>query len=174
MRDLGNSYAVGLAELVQSKAFPGPHFHYASKAIGMTGGHTDQQYLPVEITRQDYNSMWDGFGAICDGVSECLKKVRVQIQSRADIVKVMTSGGVLSVFDQPTDQEFSIEEVRAMVQEAARAGRSVAAHAHGEAGIEVAIESGVLTIEQGSYMTKDLARRAKHAGMIHVPTITIT
>jgi imidazolonepropionase-like amidohydrolase len=173
VREVGNSYSQALGLLVRTGSVPGPHFYYASKAIGMTGGHTDEQYLPIAVTRHDYDTMYEGGGALCDGVPECLKKVREQIRDQADVIKVMTSGGVLSAFDQPTDMELSLEEVTAIVQEARRAGRSVAAHAHGETGIDSAIRAGILTIEHGSYLTPDLAERAKEAGMIHVPTVTI-
>jgi imidazolonepropionase-like amidohydrolase len=174
VRDLGNAYGQSLGMLVRTGLFPGPNFYYASHAIGMTGGHTDQQYLPIQVTRMDYDSSWEGFGAICDGVPECLKKVREQIRTQADVIKIMGSGGVLSAFDQPTDQEFSLEEVRAMVEEADRADRVVAAHIHGDRGIATAIAAGVRTIEHGSYMNETLAVQAKEAGMLYVPTITIT
>jgi len=174
VRELGGIYGQALFELTESGLFPAPHFHFASKPIGMTGGHTDEQYLPIQVTRMDYNSEWDNFGAICDGVAECLKKVREQIRAQSDVIKIMTTGGVLSAFDQPTDQEFSLEEVTAMVQEAARAGRSCAAHAHGADGIAVAILAGVHSLEHGSYLNESLVAMLKPRGMVYVPTITIT
>jgi hypothetical protein len=80
---------------------------------------------------------YEYFGALCDGVAECLRKVREQIRSQADVVKIMTTGGVLTAFDQPTNQEFSLAEARAIVEEATRSQRAVAAHAHGAPGIKL-------------------------------------
>jgi len=86
----------------------------------------------------------------------------------------MTTGGVLSEFDQPIDSEFSLEEIKAMVQDAKRARRAVAAHAHGTGGIQNAIDGGVTSIEHGSYMTRDQARQIKAKGyMVYTPTATI-
>jgi len=168
------------------------------------------------------------FGALCDGPYECnfkriyvyiylfhlytyicvymyvwyhqgIKRVREQIRAQSDVIKIMTSGGVLSAFDQPTDQELSAEEVRAIVQvnlklssisltlflnpyyfilffyfqEAARADRSCAAHAHGERGIAVAVYNGVKTLEHGSYLNTTLAQAVKDHDMIYVSLLYI-
>lgn len=177
VRELGGAYGQALKELERSSLSlfqPMPHFYTAQHAVGMTGGHTDEQYLPIDVTRSDYSSEWMGFGALCDGVGECMKKIREQLRAQADVIKIMTTGGVLSAFDQPTDSEFSLQEAKAMVQEARRAGRIVSAHAHGAEGIKVALDAGVHTLEHGSYLNESLAEQAAQQGVIMVPTITIT
>ncbi|MFT4745460.1 MAG: imidazolonepropionase-like amidohydrolase, partial [Nitriliruptoraceae bacterium] len=108
---------------------------YSSNAIlSTTAGHGDLHDLPLEMVER--------FGAeggllqIADGVPEVLKAVRRQLRLDAKLIKICASGGVLSEVDHPLHQQFSGEELRAIVEEAARAERIVAAHCHGEAGIE--------------------------------------
>lgn len=173
VRELGGMYGQSLKHVTEGGLVPAPHFYHASHPIGMTGGHSDQQYLPTEVTRNDYDSQYEAFGALCDGPDGCVRKVREQLRAQSDVIKIMTSGGVLSAFDSPLDQELSLTEVTAMVDEAHRAKRVVAAHAHGKPGIISAIQGGVTTLEHGSFMNSTLAVEAKEVGMLYVPTITI-
>lgn len=145
---------------------------YSSNAIlSTTAGHGDLHDLPLEMVER--------FGAeggllqIADGVPEVLKAVRRQLRLDAKLIKICASGGVLSEVDHPLHQQFSGEELRAIVEEAARAERIVAAHCHGEAGIEAAIEAGVHTIEHGTYLTADTAAAMVERDMVLVPTRTI-
>merc|ERR1711924_513336 len=104
----------------------------------------------------------------------CLKKARENLRMQADVIKIMTTGGVLSEFDQPTDAQLSPEEIRAITEDAKRAKRAVAAHAHGTLGIQNAIDNGVTSIEHGSFMTKEQAQQIKGKGyMVYTPTIII-
>ena len=93
----------------------------------------------------------------CDGVPECLRAVRLQFRAGASLIKICASGGVISELDNPMDQQFSEEEMRVIVEEAARARAVVAAHCHGKAGIMAALRSGVKTIEHGSYLDEEAA-----------------
>lgn len=108
--------------------------------------------------------------AICDGVPECLKAVRTQLRKGAEVIKVCASGGVLSEIDHPVHQQFSDEELRAIVEAAARAERAVAAHCHGKPGILAAVRARVTTIEHGSYLDDEVAEAMLDAGTILVPT----
>lgn len=171
VRDLGGPFSQALSWLITRGDIDGPHFHYAGRFIGMTGGHTDLHTLPLGVVT---SSDWEGSGTLCDGVPECLKRTREQLRQQADVIKVMTSGGVLSQYDQVTDNELSMEEVRAIVNEAARARRVVAAHAHSHGGIQTAIDAGVHSIEHGSYMDATQAGEIKAKGMVYVPTCAIT
>jgi len=139
----------------------------------MTGGHTDDQLMPLdEFQRLDAQRL--SGGTLCDGVPECLKRVRENLRMQADVIKVMTTGGVLSEFDQPTDAQLSQEEIEAIVKDAARAKRAVAAHAHGSAGIQSAIDGGVTSLEHGSFMTRAQAQLIKEKGyMVYTPTVTV-
>jgi imidazolonepropionase-like amidohydrolase len=112
VREVGNSFSQPLAHVLNGGLFPGPHFHYANFALGMTGGHADDQYLPINQVRNAYEPAFNGGGtALCDGPDECTKRTREQLRAQAGVIKVMATGGVLSAFDQPTDQELSLEEV---------------------------------------------------------------
>jgi len=139
----------------------------------MTGGHTDDQLIALDEYRKMDREHVSG-GALCDGVPECLKRERENLRMQADVIKIMTTGGVLSEFDQPTDAQLSSEEIRAIVEDARRAKRAVAAHAHGTAGIQSAIDNGVTSIEHGSFMTREQAKQIKAKGyMVYTPTATI-
>jgi len=134
----------------------------------------DSQTVPLELYRQ-YLTRNKAGGALCDGVPECLKRVRENLRMQADVIKIMATGGVLSEFDEPTDTEFTLEEVKAIVEDAKRARRAVGAHVHGSGGIQQAIDGGVTTIEHGSYMTESQADEIiKHKDyMVYVPTVLI-
>mmetsp|Transcript_39606 Transcript_39606/g.112321 ORF Transcript_39606/g.112321 Transcript_39606/m.112321 type:complete len:499 (-) Transcript_39606:298-1794(-) len=171
VRELGGQFSQALGQLISSGAIEGPNFHYAGRCIGMTGGHADEHTVPLEIVRSD---AWRGLGTLCDGVPDCLKAVRENLRMRADVIKVMTSGGVLSLYDQVTDDQLSNEEIRAIVSEAGRARRAVAAHAHSSGGIQSAIDNGIFTIEHGTYMSRDQAAQIRDKGLVYVPTCTVT
>eukprot|EP01063_Lacrimia_lanifica_P017503 TRINITY_DN2457_c0_g2_i1.p1 TRINITY_DN2457_c0_g2~~TRINITY_DN2457_c0_g2_i1.p1 ORF type:complete len:465 (+),score=158.71 TRINITY_DN2457_c0_g2_i1:55-1449(+) len=171
VREVGGTYGQPLSHLEISGLYPAPHFHYASRAIGMTGGHGDLQRMPLGV---EFGGDSLSFGALCDGPDECIKRTREQIRMEADVIKIMASGGVLSAFDQPTDQELSPREVRAITEEARRSRRAVAAHAHGIEGILSSIENGVYTIEHGSYMNATAAKMMAAKGMQYHPTCAIT
>lgn len=174
VREVGGEFGQPLHELLRTGRAVGPNFHFAGRALGMTAGHADSQTKTLEYVRQLHDRN-EGFGALCDGVPECVKRVREQLRMQADIIKVMASGGVLSEFDEPTDTEMSLEELKAIVDEARRARRAVAAHVHGTGGIQNAIDAGVTSIEHGTYMTEAQADALieKSDDIIYVPTALI-
>lgn len=174
VREVGGAYGQALRALLESGAIVGPNFHYAGRCIGMTGGHTDDQLLPLdEYMKMDQRR--EVGGAVCDGVPECLKRVRENLRMQADVIKIMTSGGVLTEFDQATDPQLSPEEIRAVTEDAKRARRAVAAHAHATEGIQNAIDNGVTSIEHGTYMTREQAKQIKAKGyMVYTPTAAVT
>jgi len=175
VREVGSDFSQPLAHVLASGMYPGPHFHYASFALGITGGHADEQYEDLDAFASRHSSgAYHGKSGLCDGPADCVRRVREQLRAQSDVIKVMATGGVLSAFDQPVDQELSYEEVRAVVEEAARARREVAAHCHGARGIANAIRAGVRTIEHGSYGNLTLWQQAKAAGVRYTPTISIT
>ena len=107
---------------------------------------------------------------LADGVPECLKAVRMQLRAGANVIKICGSGGVGSERDNPIDQQFSEEEMKAMVDEAARAQRIIGAHCHGKPGIMAALRSGVKTIEHGSYIDEEAAELMLEKDAILVAT----
>ena len=107
---------------------------------------------------------------LADGVPECLRAVRLQLRAGAKVIKICASGGVVSELGDPMFQQFSEEEMRAMVEEAARARVIVAAHCHGKVGIMTALRAGVKTIEHGSYLDEEAADLMLEKGAMLVAT----
>jgi imidazolonepropionase-like amidohydrolase len=150
VRDVGSRpfLAVDLRDAIEEGFLPGPRVVASGPGISMTGGHGDlNRYAPQVHVRmfpeeRDFK--------IADGVDQVRYAVRAQIKHGVDVVKINASGGVLSRGDQPGALQFSIEELRAAVDEAHAAGRKVAAHAHGAQGIKNAVRAGVDSIEHGS------------------------
>jgi len=145
----------------------GPTIYSAGSILSTTGGHADVHGFPLEWLTSAHAAR---IGITCDGVPEVLKAVRLQLRKGADFIKVCASGGVMSEIDHPMHQQFSGEELRAIVDEAGRAERAVAAHCHGKAGIMAAIEAGVRTIEHGSYLDDEAAEAMVETGAVLVPT----
>jgi imidazolonepropionase-like amidohydrolase len=110
---------------------------------------------------------------VVDGVDAVRHQVRMNIQQGADLIKIHASGGVLSARDDPQSTGFSFEEMKTAVEEAARQGRVVAAHAHGKQAIIMASNAGVHSIEHGSYMDDEAARILKRNGTWYVPTLYV-
>ena len=164
-------YAGEISPAIEEGTIIGPNVYSSIAAIGMTAGHADIHNLPLS-TVQD--AMSHGLPlAVCDGVPDCIKAVRLQIRRGAKVIKVCATGGVGSVLDDPEDAQFSPEELKAMVDEAARAKRVVGAHCHGKEGIMNALNAGVRTIEHGSYLDKECVALMKEKDAILVATRSV-
>jgi imidazolonepropionase-like amidohydrolase len=137
-------------------------------ALSITGGHGDVHDLPL-CAIHDFAEAGGSY-QLCDGVDECIKAVRLMVRRGARCIKVCSSGGVLSLDDDPEDRQFSDDELKAIVDEAGRSGRSVAAHAIGKAGIMAALRAGVTSIEHGCYLDEEVAELMKAKGAILVAT----
>ena len=148
-----------------------PHVYSSIAPISMTGGHGDIHSLPLQAVMDA--CVHGQPMALCDGVPECIKTVRKMIRRGAKCIKICASGGVISILDDPQDAEFSPEELKAIVDEAARAKRAVAAHCHGKMGIVNALNAGVKTIEHGSYLDNECAALMKEKEAIFVATATV-
>ncbi len=157
---------IDLKHAVNDGSVIGPSIYSAGKVLSTTGGHADVHAYPLDFVANHPHAL----GAICDGVPECLKTVRDNLRRGADLIKVCASGGVMSEIDHPIHQQFSAEELKAIVEEAARAERAVAAHCHGKPGIMAAIEAGVKTIEHGSYLDEEAADAMVETDTMLVPT----
>jgi len=167
VRDVGG-LGVRLAQAVNEGRMRGPWIHGAGRILSTTGGHGDIHSLPLDFVHQlTCNS---GFSVLCDGVPEVLKAVRLNLRINAKLIKICASGGVMSEIDHPMHQQFSDEELRAIVEEAARAERIVAAHCHGKAGIMAALRAGCFTIEHGSFLDEEGADLMVEKGAMFVPT----
>jgi imidazolonepropionase-like amidohydrolase len=149
----------------------GPAIYAAGAILSTTGGHGDLHNYPLSWVEQF--SQHDGTLRLADGVAECMRATREQLRRGAKVIKVCASGGVLSELDDPLHQQFTGEELRAIVEVAGLADRVVAAHCHGKAGIMAAIGAGVRTIEHGSYLDDEACDAMLETGTMLVPTRTI-
>jgi imidazolonepropionase-like amidohydrolase len=172
VRELGG-WALEIAPAIEEGTIPGPHIYSAGAALSQTAGHGDVFNFPLAWTWGA--SRGDGVSPLClaDGVSEVRKAVRLQIRRGAQVIKVLASGGVLSIADDPLLQQFSDEELTVIVDEAGRMGRIVAAHVHGKAGILAAIRAGCRTLEHGTYLDEECVEKMKERDVMLVATRTI-
>jgi imidazolonepropionase-like amidohydrolase len=170
VRDLGSIAFLGvdLRRNIDDGFIPGPRVVAAGPGISITGGHGDiNGYSPdVSIAAGEPDRF-----KIADGVDEVRKVVREQIKYGVDVIKLMSTGGVMSKGDDPGAAHFTFEELKVAVDEAHRLGRKVAAHAHGTQGIKNAVNAGVDSIEHGSLLDDAGIRLMKAKGTYLVADI---
>ena len=154
---------VALRDAINSGDVPGPRLLVSGPPLSITGGHCDNNMLPSE-----YHAVSDG---AADGIAAVQHKVRENIKYGADLIKVCATGGVLSLGDNPQHSQYTLEEMKAIVADAHRLGRKVAAHAHGAEGIRWAAEAGVDSVEHGSYIDDAGISAMKEHGTYLVPTL---
>jgi imidazolonepropionase-like amidohydrolase len=164
VRNVGaNDYTdVALRDEINAGHIPGPHMQVSGPALGITGGHMDENLLPYEFHVHGQ--------AVADGIPAVQHQVRENIKYGADLIKIGATGGVLSKGDDPQASQYTLEEMQAIVADAHRLGRKVAAHAHGAQGILWASEAGVDSIEHGSYLDDAGIAMMKQHGTYLVPT----
>jgi imidazolonepropionase-like amidohydrolase len=147
---------VGLREAIDEGYVPGPRVVSAAYAIGATGGHCDSTFFPPSMDEKSpYN---------VDSPDEGRKRVRELKKYGARVIKICATGGVFSRGNEPGQQQLTLAEMQAIVDEAHMAGLKVAAHAHGAAGIKDAIRAGVDTIEHASLVDDEGIALAKQRG----------
>ncbi len=167
VRDLGawDFSDVALARAVANGWVEGPRIVPSGNMIGATGGHCDTTgFIPGVAERGPA-------GGIADGVDEILEAVRYQIKHGARVIKTCATAGVMSFEHQAGALQYSQAELDALVEEAARHGVKVAAHAHGAQGIIAAIRAGVASIEHGSMLDDEAIALMKKRGVYLVPTV---
>ena len=169
VRDVGSTTALGLRDAVAEDEIPGPRVFTSGQSISQTGGHGDLHFLPYDWVEKSDQSV----GTLADGADECRKEARKRIRQGVDVLKIMTTGGVLSEKDAPDQTQFTDAEVRALVEEAHRVGIPVASHAQGAAGIKTALRNGVDTIEHGFYLDQHCLDLFHETGATFVPTLAI-
>ena len=160
----GNYADAALRDLIERGVVPGPRMWVATRGLGATGGHADVNGWSSDLKLP-------GTAEIADGVDELRKAVRTQIKNGADLMKVTATGGILSVGDAVTHQQYSLEELEAIVETAGMLGVKVAAHAHSPGGMNDAVRSGVVSIEHGSLIDDEGIRLMKERGTFLVPTL---
>lgn len=169
VRDLGSSYQVifPLKRAVERGDIVGPRIFAAGDMITPTGGHGDMHGYRRDITKATEGG---GLG-VCDGADDCTRAVRDVIKSGADVIKITATGGVLSNTAAGVNQQFTDEELSAIVNTAHHLGRKVTAHAHGTEGIKAALRAGVDSIEHGSFLDEDTVKLFKKQDAYLVPTL---
>jgi imidazolonepropionase-like amidohydrolase len=145
---------------------PGPRMMSAGHAIGMRGGHCDENGFRPGLFDPGIEE------GVADGPDQIRAAVRYQIKYGADVIKTCATGGVLSEGDAVGATQYTYEELKAMVDEATKLERKVAAHAHGTEGIKIAVRAGVSSIEHGSFLDEEGARLMKQHGTFLVPTLS--
>jgi imidazolonepropionase-like amidohydrolase len=165
VRNVGaKDYAdIALRDAINDGDVIGPRMVASGPALGITGGHCDENLLPPAFHFQG-----DG---VADGVEGVQHKVREVIKYGADVIKICATGGVLSKGDDPNASQYTVEEMKAIVADAHRLGRKVAAHAHGAEGVRWASEAGVDSIEHGHLMDDAAIATLKKNGTYLVPTL---
>src|SRR5882757_9449892 len=154
---------VALRDAINEGMLPGPRMVVSGPSLGITGGHCDNNLLPFE-----YHAVSDG---VADGIAGVQHKVREVIKYGADVIKICATGGVLSKGDDPNASQYTLEEMKAIVADAHRLGRRVAAHAHGAEGVRWASEAGVDSVEHGHLMDDAAIITLKKNGTYQVPTL---
>ncbi len=143
----------------------GPRMQAAGHSLGITGGHCDENGYKPGLFDGDVKT------GIADGPEQVRAAVRYQVKYGADVIKTCATGGVLSEGDAVGATQYTYEELKAMVDEASKLERKVAAHAHGAEGIKIATRAGVASIEHGSFLDEEGAKMMTERGTFLVPTL---
>jgi imidazolonepropionase-like amidohydrolase len=161
---------LGVKEAVDRGIVPGPRMQISISMLSQTGGHADS-WQPCGSDVRLFPDHPGRPSGIVDGVEEVRKLVRTLVRNGADVIKIATSGGVLSSRDDPRHAHFRDEEIATAVQEATAAGLFVMAHAQGADGIKAAIRNGVRSIEHGVLLDDEAIAMMLEAGTWLVPTL---
>jgi len=156
---------IGLRNAINAGVTAGPRLLTAVHGIGSPGGHFDNLSYPPDRVKP-----WGPIEGICSGPEQCREAVRYQMKWGADVIKIAPSGGVLSESDPVDVPQLTPEELAAIVSEAHKWNRKVAAHCHGDAAARLAIAAGVDSIEHGSFLTEDTLKLMKSKDVYLVPT----
>jgi len=175
VKDCGG-YGIYLKKAIAEGTMHGPRILSAGYTLSQTAGHGDVHFLPVEWidARASKRKSFLGMSLLCDGVPECIKAARYALRQGADFIKVMASGGVMSMIDRPEHTQFTLEELKAIVEEARHVGKFVTAHCQGTEAMKNCIKAGVKTIDHAFYPDDEVIRMAKKRGdVVFVPTLSI-
>lgn len=170
VRDLGGEVSLHLRDAIAQGLVDGPRIYAAGKSIATTGGHADPT--------NGYNSMLSHLmgppgptEGVINSVEDARQAVRQRYKDGSDVIKITATGGVLSYARSGDAPQFTVDEIRAVVDTAKDYGYRVAAHAHGTEGMKRAVLAGVTSIEHGTQMTDEVMRLMKQHGTWYVPTI---
>ncbi|WP_438422239.1 amidohydrolase family protein [Aquimarina macrocephali] len=169
VRDLGGSGVnISLKKAIKSGRIKGPRVFTAGKSLATTGGHAD----PTNGSKRSLIGDPGPKEGVVNSIEDAKKAVRQRYKNGADLIKITATGGVLSVAKSSSNPQFTVEEIKAICETAKDYGFHVAAHAHGDEGMQRAILGGVKTIEHGTLMSEKTMDLMKQHDAYLVPTIT--
>lgn len=169
VRDLGGSGVnIALRNAINKGLVEGPRIFTAGKALATTGGHAD----PTNGRRSDLMGDPGPKEGVINSVSDAKKAVRQRYKNGADVIKITATGGVLSVAKSGQNPQFTLEEIKAITETAKNYGFTVAAHAHGDEGMKIAVLGGVNTIEHGTLMSEQTMDLMIQNQCYLIPTIS--
>jgi imidazolonepropionase-like amidohydrolase len=171
VRDLGGEVAPHLRDAINQGLIEGPRIWAAGKAIGTTGGHAD----PTNGYNATLAHLVGPPGpteGVVNSAEDARQAVRQRYKEGSDVIKITATGGVLSYAKSGDAPQFTVDEIRAVVETARDYGYRVAAHSHGAEGMKRAVLGGVTSIEHGTYMNDEIMTLMKQKGTWYVPTIT--
>ncbi len=169
VRDLGargKDAVFAVRDGVNRGDIPGPRIFASGSTITPTGGHVDRS----AGYKHDLHEIMTPSG-VCNGADDCSRAVREQVRNTANAIKVSATGGVLSNTSAGLAQQLTDAELSAIVEAAHQLGRRVAVHAHGQGGIDAALDAGVDSIEHGTFLTQQSIEKFKRTGAFLVPTL---
>lgn len=175
VKDCGG-FGIYLKRAIAEGTTRGPRILSAGYVLSQTGGHGDVHFVPVDWVdaRTSKRGSMLVMSLLCDGVEECIKAARYALREGADFVKVCTSGGVMSMIDRPEHTQFTLEEIKAIVEEARHAGKFVTAHCQGTEAMKNSIIAGVKTIDHACYPDDEVIEMAKKKkDVVFVSTLSI-
>ncbi|QOI96116.1 MAG: amidohydrolase family protein [Flammeovirgaceae bacterium] len=169
VRDLGGSGVnTSLRNAINQGLVVGPRIFSVGKSIGTTGGHAD----PTNGYREDLMGDPGPKEGVINSPEEARQAVRQRYKDGSDLIKITATGGVLSLAKDGSGPQFTMDELKAIVETAKDYGMHTAAHAHGTEGMKRAVLAGITTIEHGTMMTEEIMDLMKEKGTYYVPTIS--
>lgn len=170
VRDLGGEVTPHLRDAINQGLVKGPRIFAAGKSIATTGGHADPS--------NGWNSMLSHLmgppgptEGVINSIEDARQAVRQRYKEGSDVIKITATGGVLSYARSGDAPQFTVDEIRSVVETARDYGYRVAAHAHGEEGMRRAVEAGVTSIEHGTHMSDEVMQLMRERGTWYIPTI---
>jgi imidazolonepropionase-like amidohydrolase len=169
LRDVGGGAGIDLAirNAINDGAIVGPRLFVAGQALSITGGHGDSNDVPGWVDEDPSVRI----GAISYGPYGFRELVREHVKLHVDLIKILATGGVLSYGDVWDIPQFNLDEIQAVVEESTKFRRKVAAHAHGDEGIAIAVAGGVHSVEHGTGVSEKTLHDMQQRGTHLVPTI---
>jgi len=169
VRDVGGA-EFGLAQSVEERLISGPRLLYGGKALSASGGHGDHRSMGVDRSDETYAQV--SLGRRCDGVDDVRRAARDEIRRGAHHIKIMANGGISSPTDRITSDQFSEEEIAAIVDEANMANLYVVSHTYTARSVARAVRNGVRSIEHGNLLDEETVALMKGAGSYLTPTLS--